>query len=50
VDDLIVRLAVYCNYAVATNDSDLRKRLRENNVPVIYLRQKAFLDVDGTIF
>jgi len=50
VDDLIVRLALDCNYAVATNDSALRKRLRKNNVPVIYLRQKSFLEVDGIIF
>ena len=50
VDDLIVRLAIDSNYAVATNDSVLRKRLRKNNVPVIYLRQKSFLEVDGVIF
>jgi rRNA-processing protein FCF1 len=50
VDDIIVRLAIDYNYAVATNDSDLKNRLRRNNVPVIYLRQKSFLELEGVIF
>jgi len=34
---------------VFTNDRTLRKRLRDINVPVIYVRQKSRLEVDGSI-
>ena len=49
VDDLIVRLASGWRCPVATNDIDLRHRLRSKGLPVIYLRQKAYLEVDGAI-
>ena len=49
VDDVIVRLAMLWRCPVATNDADLRRRLRLKGLPVIYLRQKAYLEVDGTI-
>ncbi len=49
VDDYILRLAVENGWPVATNDSDLRRRLREAGVPVIYLRQQAFLEIDGIV-
>lgn len=48
-DDIIVRVSTELNYCVATNDRALRKRLRRKNVPVIYLRQKSHLAVDGAI-
>ena len=49
VDDVIVRLAIDWRCPVATNDIDLRRRLRSKGLPVIYLRQKAYLEVDGAI-
>ncbi|KXA90885.1 hypothetical protein AKJ57_03295 [candidate division MSBL1 archaeon SCGC-AAA259A05] len=48
-DEEILRLAEKGNCAVATNDSDLRKRLRERGIPVIYLRQRTHLDIEGSI-
>jgi rRNA-processing protein FCF1 len=46
-DDVIVRVASEWKCPVATNDGELRKRLRHINVPVIYLRQKSRLEMDG---
>lgn len=48
-DEEILRLAEKENCAVATNDSSLRKRLRNEGVPVIYLRQETHLEVEGSI-
>ena len=48
-DDVIVRVASEMECCIATNDKALRKRLRRINVPVIYLRQKSRLAVDGAI-
>jgi rRNA-processing protein FCF1 len=49
VDDLIIRLAKKWNSPVATNDKDLRRRLRKGGIAVIYLRQKSRLEVEGMI-
>jgi rRNA-processing protein FCF1 len=49
VDDMIVRLAVKYNYPVGTNDLELKKRLRGKGIPVVYLRQKAYLEIQGII-
>ena len=46
-DDVIVRVAQEWHSPVATNDGFLRKRLRHINVPVIYLRQKSRLEMEG---
>jgi len=48
-DDAIVQMAHEWNCPVFTNDRELRKRLRNINVPVIYVRQKSRLEVDGMI-
>jgi len=48
-DDVIVRVASEMKFCVATNDKTLRKRLRRKNVPVIYLRQKSHLALDGAV-
>ena len=48
-DDVIVRIADDWKCPVATNDVELRKRLRIISVPVIYLRQKSHLEVEGNI-
>lgn len=48
-DDVIVRVASSCRCPVATNDFQLKKRLRNINVAVIYLRQKSRLDIEGSV-
>lgn len=49
VDDVILRVSKNWGVPVVTNDRVLRRRLRDINVPVIYLRQKSRLDIDGLI-
>ena len=46
-DDVVARVASEWKCPVATNDRELRKRLRHINVPVIYLRQKSRLEMEG---
>ncbi len=48
-DDIIVKVAKAWNSPVFTNDTQLRKRLRDISVPVIYVRQKSRLEIDGLI-
>ena len=48
-DDVIVNVANAWNSPVFTNDKLLRKRLRDIRVPVIYVRQKSRLEIDGLI-
>jgi hypothetical protein len=47
VDDAITKVASRGRCAVFTNDRQLRKKLRDINVPVIYVRQKSRLTIDG---
>ncbi len=48
-DDAIVQMAQKWNCPVFTNDRELRKRLRNINVPIIYVRQKSRLEIDGRL-
>ncbi len=48
-DDVIVKIAKDWDSPVFTNDRTLKKRLRDISVPVIYVRQKSRLDIDGLI-
>jgi len=48
-DDVILQTAVRWNWPVFTNDRDLRRKLRNINVPVIYVRQKSRLEIDGRL-
>ena len=48
-DDVIVRVAAEWRCPVATNDRELRKRLRNVGVSVIFLRQKRRLELEGTV-
>ena len=48
-DDAIVKVAKNWNSPVFTNDRQLKKKLRDISVPVIYVRQKSRLDIDGMI-
>jgi len=45
-DESIVKVAKAWNSPVFTNDRQLRKRLRDISVPVIYVRQKSRLEID----
>jgi rRNA-processing protein FCF1 len=48
-DDVIVRVATQWKSPVATNDRELRRRLRKIGLPVIFLRQKRRLMLDGAV-
>jgi rRNA-processing protein FCF1 len=48
-DDVVLRMAKKWKCLVATNDADLRRRLRESDMPVVFLRQKSHLEVDGNL-
>jgi rRNA-processing protein FCF1 len=48
-DDVIVKVAKEWGFPVFTNDRELRKRLKDISVPVIYVRQKSHLEIDGMI-
>jgi rRNA-processing protein FCF1 len=48
-DDMVVRVASNWKCPVFTNDALLRKRLRDINVPVIYVRQKSRLEIEGRL-
>lgn len=48
-DEVIVRVAKQRKWLVATNDSELRKRLRNISVPVVYVRQKSRLELEGSL-
>lgn len=49
-DDVLVRVGSEWKCPIATNDRDLRKRLRSRGVPVIFLRQKRRLELEGTTY
>jgi hypothetical protein len=48
-DDVIIQMAKKWDCPVFTNDRELRKKLRNISVPVIYVRQKSRLEIDGRI-
>jgi rRNA-processing protein FCF1 len=48
-DEVILKVAHDWNCPVFTNDRLLRKKLRDINVPVIYVRQKSRLEIDGRL-
>ncbi len=48
-DDAIVRMAIELKGCVATNDRALKKKLRAAGIPVIYLRHRSHLALEGSI-
>jgi rRNA-processing protein FCF1 len=48
-DDVILRTAVEWNSPVATNDKELRRRLRAKKIPVIFMRGKSRLELEGAL-
>jgi len=47
-DEVLIELANGKNVVTATTDSELRRRLRKRGKPVIFLRERSHLMVDGT--
>ncbi len=48
-DDTILNIAKKWNAPVFTNDKLLKVRLKDISVPVIYVREKSRLEIDGMI-
>jgi len=48
-DEVILRIAADWKSPVATNDRELRKKLRSRRVSVIFLRGKGRLDLEGPL-
>jgi rRNA-processing protein FCF1 len=48
-DDLILRAAAEWKCPVATNDRELRQKLRRSGVAVVFLRQKSRLELEGSV-
>jgi hypothetical protein len=49
IDDIIIKKAKDWKAVVFTNDRELKERLKDISVPIIYVRQKSFLAIDGMI-
>lgn len=49
VDDSILCIAKKWGSPVFTNDKQLKQKLRDISIPVVYVRQKSRLDIDGLI-
>lgn len=45
-DDSIIRIASSQGYYVGTSDKELRRKLREAGVRIVFLRQRRYLDVE----
>ncbi|KYH40221.1 MAG: PilT domain protein [Candidatus Bathyarchaeota archaeon B63] len=46
-DDVIFRVAREMGAPVATNDAELRRRLRKAGIPTVYLRQRNRIVIEG---
>ncbi len=49
IDEYIIRVARKKEFIVATNDQELRRKLRDEHIAVVFVRQKSYLAVDGFI-
>ena len=49
VDNTILRIAKQWHTPVFTNDKQLKRKLRDISIPVIYTRAKSRLEIDGLI-
>jgi len=50
VDDAIVRIAKEMCAIVATGDREIRKKLRKEGIPVIFIRARKKLELDGELY
>jgi len=48
-DDVILRIATEWKSPVATNDRELRRKLKKLGIPVIFLRGKSHLELEGAL-
>jgi len=48
-DDVVLKVAAEWKSPVATNDRELRRKLRAQAIPVIYLRSKRRLELEGSL-
>ena len=48
-DEAILEIASKGDCVIATTDAALKKELRRRGVPVVYLRQKSHLALDGRV-
>ncbi|MHA2407481.1 MAG: type II toxin-antitoxin system VapC family toxin [Candidatus Ranarchaeia archaeon] len=48
-DEAIIQFARSNEIVILTNDADLRKKLHTQKTPIIYLRQRKNLELDGVI-
>ncbi len=46
-DEGVLQAALELKAVLITNDAELRSRARDEDIPVAYLREKAYLEVDG---
>lgn len=49
VDDQLLEYAVQVEGVLATNDKELRNRARERGVPILFLRGRKQLQIEGTL-
>ena len=49
VDDQVLEYALSVNGIVATNDKELREKSLEHGVPVLFMRGKKRLELQGTV-
>jgi rRNA-processing protein FCF1 len=49
VDDQVLEYAISVDGVVATNDKELRERAIEQGVPVLFMRGKKRLEIQGTV-
>ncbi len=47
VDDTLIRFAGKNEVIIATSDKELRQKLRDINVPVIYVRSRSRVELEG---
>lgn len=48
-DESILEAAIKLEAVVATNDRELRRKLRSKGIPTIFLREYSHLEIDGYI-
>ena len=48
-DDVLLSIAESWKSPVATNDAELRRKLRARNIPVIFLRGRKRLELEGSL-
>jgi rRNA-processing protein FCF1 len=49
VDDQLVRLSEGDDVIVATTDAEVRKRIKRLGHPIVFMRKKRYLELDGII-